>query len=405
MLYVCIAHSSSGPDVQIEVLIVIEIAIAQILRYKALLKDIKARAPAANIFPMAYDSTGKTKAKRERARSHLSFVALAMGFCVGFVLIQRGYIEFHRYSYFKQSMAVNESSNIKHSGLLQLLEEVAPTREVLVAVSNIKMMQGEKMLQIWLESVLACGISNFVVASLDRKLAEVLEEKKIPVILHEFDVASSIQGHTGDNHAISAQKYAILLRFLDLGWSVFLCDIDIVILKNPFLFLHRDSDIEAMSDGFDHGTAYGAIYSHDDPTMGWSRYAQGIHHYNLNSGLFWIAANKQTLDLMKRLSIRLLNEIYWDQTAFNEEIFFLSHGSYKSSQVSVRVMDIDLFMNSKYLFKTVRWLPIADQPDPVLVHMNYHPDKQARMLGVVHRYVDGDKSALDSFAGGSEPGS
>lgn len=43
-------------------------------------------------------------------------------------------------------------------------------------------------------------------------------------------------------------------------------------------------------------------------------------------------------------------------------------------QVSVRVMDIDKFMNSKRLFKTVRHMPIADQPaKPVTVHVNYHP--------------------------------
>lgn len=37
------------------------------------------------------------------------------------------------------------------------------------------------------------------------------------------------------------------------------------------------------------------------------------------------------------------------QSVFNEEIFFLSHGDYKSPGVSVRVMDIYTFMNSKVL--------------------------------------------------------
>ena len=35
------------------------------------------------------------------------------------------------------------------------------------------------------------------------------------------------------------------------------------------------------------------------------------------------------------------------QSVYNEEMFFLSHGSYSSPQVSVRAMDIMLFMNSK----------------------------------------------------------
>lgn len=35
------------------------------------------------------------------------------------------------------------------------------------------------------------------------------------------------------------------------------------------------------------------------------------------------------------------------QSVYNEEIFFLSHGSYSSPGVSVRAMDIMIFMNSK----------------------------------------------------------
>lgn len=47
------------------------------------------------------------------------------------------------------------------------------------------------------------------------------------------------------------------------------------------------------------------------------------------------------------LQTRLSKEKYWDQTAYNEEMFFLSHGEYKSPQVSVRVMSFEKFMNSK----------------------------------------------------------
>ncbi len=51
------------------------------------------------------------------------------------------------------------------------------------------------------------------------------------------------------------------------------------------------------------------------------------------------------------------------------------------SQCSVRVMEIDQFMNSKRLFKDLRHRPKAQQPPkPVTVHINYHPDKHERML-------------------------
>lgn len=46
-------------------------------------------------------------------------------------------------------------------------------------------------------------------------------------------------------------------EFLVLGYSVLLSDVDIVTLKDPFPHLHRDHDIEALSDGFDPRTAYG----------------------------------------------------------------------------------------------------------------------------------------------------
>ena len=32
-------------------------------------------------------------------------------------------------------------------------------------------------------------------------------------------------------------------------------DVDIIFLQNPFEHLHRDSDVEGMTDGWDNGTA------------------------------------------------------------------------------------------------------------------------------------------------------
>lgn len=102
-----------------------------------------------------------------------------------------------------------------------------------------------------------------------------------------------------------------------------------------------------MTDGFDDATAYGAVSGLDDETMGWARYAQSTQHMNLNSGLFYVRANDNTVALMQKLARRLSQQKYWDQTAFNEEIFFLSHGDTSYVPISVRVMDIWQFMNSK----------------------------------------------------------
>jgi hypothetical protein len=63
-----------------------------------------------------------------------------------------------------------------------------------------------------------------------------------------------------------------------------------------------------------------------------------VKHFNFNSGLFYLRANERTIELMQRLETRLSKQKYWDQTAYNEEIFFLSHGSYKSPQVERAVV-------------------------------------------------------------------
>ena len=70
---------------------------------------------------------------------------------------------------------------------------------------------------------------------------------------------SKSQEGTGSNHAVSSLKFRVLRHFLRLGYAVFLSDVDIVTLQNPFPFLMRDSDVEGMSDGFDNGTAYGTL--------------------------------------------------------------------------------------------------------------------------------------------------
>lgn len=110
------------------------------------------------------------------------------------------------------------------------------------------------------------------------------------------------------------------------------------------------------------------------------------------------------LELMQRCAARLEKQTYWDQTVYNEELFFMSHGEYLSPRATVRVMDIDVFMNSKRLFKTVRHMDRKSQPIPAMVHMNYHPDKHERMKAAAKYYFEGDGTELMRFPGGSEPG-
>lgn len=92
----------------------------------------------------------------------------------------------------------------------------------------------------------------------------------------------------------------------------------------------------------------------------------------------------------------------WDQAVYNEVMFFPSHGSYENPHVSTRVMDIYKFMNSKTLFKFARHDPrVMGSLKPVMVHVNYHPDKWERMLSIVDRFQKGKINALDRFPDGS----
>jgi hypothetical protein len=320
--------------------------------------------------------------------------------------------------------------------LERVLQRVAPTREVLVALSDRNPLR-EGMLDTFLRGVVdVAAVQNYLVVALDKETADALRARNRNVFYMPAQIPAS-QRDTGNNHAVSALKFGVLRKFLRLGWSVLLTDVDVAVLSDPFAAvfsagggheggagaagagnggggntpkrtrLHRDSDVEGMSDGFDPATAYGTIDGYEDVTMGWSRYAQLHKAFNLNSGFFFVRANDRTVELMRRLEDRLSRTKYWDQTAYNEELFFLPHGdSFTSPQCTVRVMDIYAYMNSKVLFKDVRLRKKEARPAeaPVAVHINYHPDKHARMLAVMRYYVDGDEHALDGFPGGSEPG-
>lgn len=59
--------------------------------------------------------------------------------------------------------------------------------------------------------------------------------------------------------ATAGLKFQILKEFLLLGYAVLLSDVDIVTIANPFDHLHRDSDVEGMSDGWDAAKACAAL--------------------------------------------------------------------------------------------------------------------------------------------------
>ncbi|KAI3438461.1 hypothetical protein D9Q98_000890 [Chlorella vulgaris] len=327
---------------------------------------------------------GKHKHTVVRARSAMLTGALLVGVCLGVLVSEKLYLVTQEADLPEGAIAAVRSRKLEvssgsggsgvmprftgkpRSELEGILQRVAPKGEVLIAISNFDLI-GDGELLMWLECIQRIdGLTNWLVVAIDAELAAYCKEHGINHYYRPVVIPDS-QKDTGSNHAISAMKYEIIREFVSLGWDVLLSDVDIVTLENPFDHLYRDSDVEGMTDGFDPNSAYGEIYGIDDATMGWSRYAQGTRHMAFNSGLFYIKANNRTIDLLTRIADRLGKEAEWDQSVWNEFIFFLSHGDYKSPQVVPRVMDYMKFMNTKVLFKTVRHMPRAQQPKPVMV--------------------------------------
>ncbi|XP_020600284.1 arabinosyltransferase RRA3-like [Phalaenopsis equestris] len=281
-----------------------------------------------------------------------------------------------------------------------ILEKIAIKKEIIVALANSNV---REMLEVWFQNIKRVGISNYIVVALDDETEHFCKSKDVPVYRRPPDENVDSIGKTGGNHAVSGLKFHILREFLQLGYSVLLSDIDIVYLQNPFDHLYRDSDVESMSDGHDNMTAYGFNDVFDEPTMGWARYAHTIRIWVYNSGFFFIRPTLPAIELLDRVANRLSHEPKsWDQAVFNEELFYPSHPGYDGLHAAKRTMDMYLFMNSKVLFKTVRKDAQLRKLKPVIIHVNYHPDKLPRMKAIVEFYVNGKQNALDHFPDGSD---
>ncbi|KAH6780024.1 Nucleotide-diphospho-sugar transferase family protein [Perilla frutescens var. hirtella] len=294
----------------------------------------------------------------------------------------------------------DESVNPK---LGKILEEVAVNRELIVTLANSNV---KDVLEVWFTNIKRVGIPNYLVFALDEEIYSFCQSNDVPVYkkdveeIKEDNKFESI-ARTGESHAVSGLKFRILREFMQMGYSVLLSDVDIVYLQNPFEYLYRDSDVESMTDGHNNMTAYGYNDVFDEPKMGWSRYVFTTRIWVYNSGFFYIRPTIPSIELLDRVAGRLARENAWDQAVFNEELFYPSHPGYEGLHASRRTMDYYMFMNSKVLFKTVRKNPQLRKLKPVIIHLNYHPDKLRRIKAVVDYYVNGKQNALEPFPDGT----
>ena len=97
------------------------------------------------------DTNGKVKGSHHADRSRWWYGVLLSGFCIGFIASQLLYMQSHQHrapSEHKHRRQLQHS--VPPSELEQILQRVAPQREVLIAISNYNLIQ-QGMLTTWLE--------------------------------------------------------------------------------------------------------------------------------------------------------------------------------------------------------------------------------------------------------------
>mmetsp|Transcript_41612 Transcript_41612/g.69529 ORF Transcript_41612/g.69529 Transcript_41612/m.69529 type:complete len:430 (+) Transcript_41612:191-1480(+) len=303
--------------------------------------------------------------------------------------------------------------------LRTLLAEVANDKsEVMLALANGVMIckntticwwNGGNILKSWLDITFTRHhVRNLLVGVLDDETWIYMDQKFPDVKKFRPKVAiPSSQDGTHPANRVSTLKYGLLKQVLQAGYHVLVSDMDLVYLEDPFLHLHRDSDIEGQTDGFTERWSYGSFGSIHDPSMGWGAGGLYLQMFTLNVGCMYVRSTERSVDLMARVNHRLLTASGWDQQVFNEEVLYASHGEVSRAQVSVRVMDYLLFANSKTFFRSERakFFPgVRATTKPLMIHMNYHPDKHNRMLCIMERYFDNRADACDTLPQGSEVG-
>ncbi|EOD32472.1 hypothetical protein EMIHUDRAFT_418156 [Emiliania huxleyi CCMP1516] len=249
------------------------------------------------------------------------------------------------------------------------------------------------MLGTFLVGCARANISNAVVVALDDATAQFARGKGAHTYVRKLPAQIEIGrdcipiGST-DNHATSGLKFAVLHEFLSAGCSVLLSDVDVLWMQNPFTLpsLYRDADVEGMTDGWDDVTAYG---------YEWPSHTRSLRLGARNSGLFYVRATVEAVRMMARLKGRMQREArpparphaVWDQTAYNEEMWWAALPREPAHGIAARVMNYLCHMNSKTFFRYMREDDqLLARHRPVSLHINYHPEKLPRMEDAFARY-------------------
>ena len=212
------------------------------------------------------------------------------------------------------------------------------------------------------------GIDHYVLVALDPSTLQWLNAANQPVI----DATHLIEGvseggadefGTSEFFAINGARYRALVTILRAGFSLFVLDLDVVILRDPLPWLKAfrlsDHDMLLQSDARD-----GVSTLEFDPDLIERRLGlRGATNWTyVNGGTFFVRATTSTVAFFQRT---------WDQlraskTALNEQDM-LNRALAAGPGFRWSILPPNLFPNGFVHF--LRPFPVA--PRPVLVHANW----------------------------------
>jgi hypothetical protein len=301
-------------------------------------------------------------------------------------------------------------------------------------------------LKLLLSSAKRAGMTNLVIAAADPALGAALGDTGgVPVVdgsgqlpaagdtggvggMAAGDTAGGLGASAGDTGgmpvahpaAVAQLRWLLVRRLLGYGIAIFSASAATLLISDPFRFLYRDADVEAMSLGWDDPSAYGYNHVIDDPSMGFTRYCHGSRIVGYEPNLFYASPTPEAAALAGRMGERIraaaagavggggtaagveaggagaadaaLRIAAVERESFTRELWLPSRNEYAHSGAILRVMNYLCFANSKVLTRQQQQAFASHKP--VLVNIDYHADAALRMAAAAAAFVEGNAGAL-----------
>ena len=121
-----------------------------------------------------------------------------------------------------------------------LLEEVAPSRQVVVAMATNNFHQPGGFVENWVTGVKQAGMTNYVVIGMDNLIVSRLQKEGINV--WQFHQVKQMQAY-GVMKSVAGAKYTLVLTLNALGWDVLMTDLDVRFYRNAFDSIPKGVDV------------------------------------------------------------------------------------------------------------------------------------------------------------------